>query len=156
MSVRYKVATISSATMIAAGMGAVVFAAPASAVNNTTLCAKDGGGVIQCAVDTPLVSGTFVAMKHGQASLVNVPSSSGQISTTNGLCFTIDTGASNRIHLEVCSGAADAEWTASSISGGTQYKNPHTGLCLNDHYQVGQLNATTCNKGTDQAFSAAG
>ena len=108
------------------------------------------------AVDTPLVSGTFVAMKHGQASLVNVPNSSGQISTTNGLCFKIDTSASNRIDLGSCNGGAYGEFTASSISGGTQYKNPQTGLCLNDHYQVGQLNATTCNGGTDEAFSANG
>jgi hypothetical protein len=95
-------------------------------------------------------------MIHGQASLVSVPGSHGQISTTNGLCFTIVPSQGNRIDLGPCNGNNFDEWTASGISGGTQHKNLHTGLCLNDHYQVGQLTATSCNRGTDEAFSASG
>jgi hypothetical protein len=63
-------------------------------------------------------------------------------------CMTRDASAGNRIDLKACQGLASQEWTAHYVSGeygGYWFQNPASGLCLNDHWQVGQLDAASCS-----------
>ena len=65
-------------------------------------------------------------------------------SVTYTTCMAIQSGT-NRIILEGCTGASNEEWTAHNVDDLIAFSNPASGLCLNDHWQVYQLDAATCN-----------
>lgn len=69
-------------------------------------------------------------------------------------CMTVVSG--NTVQLKACSGASDQEWAVSQSSNGDfVYKSRSvSGDCLNDHYQVNQLNVAPCGTNDkDQEFS---
>jgi hypothetical protein len=164
MSLRFKLAAIASAMALSVG-AAVAFAAPAFAKDNQAMGVTDAAGGNEWAYTNSAAAGQEVNMANtdGPSPWDVSGSTSGthQISYYDsgspGLCMTIDT-ANDRVRLEKCAAASDQEWeTLTGISGGNgsdydEYYNPLTGYCLNDHYQVGELNVAACNSGPDQLW----
>jgi hypothetical protein len=164
MSLRFKLAAIASAMALSVG-AAVAFAEPAFAKDNQLMGVTDAAGGTQWAYTDSAAAGQEVNMANtdGPSPWDVSGSTSGthQISYYDsgspGLCMTIDT-TNDRVRLEKCAAAGDQEWeTLTGISGGNghnynEYYNPLTGDCLNDHYQVNQLNVATCNSGKDQLW----
>ena len=165
MSLRFKLVGMASAMVLTVG-AAVAFAAPAFAKDDQLMGVTDGANVTEYAYTNSVASGQWVIMANtdGPSPWDVSGSTSGthQITYYNsgspGKCMTIDTSDGNRIRLENCASAADQEWeTITGISGGNghnynEYYNPLTGECLNDHYQVSQLDAAPCNSGKDQLW----
>jgi hypothetical protein len=73
-------------------------------------------------------------------------------------CMQVVPSSNDQVRLAICDGAADQTFIPSQqYSGplGFWFKSELSGdLCLNDHWQVGQLNAAPCSDGGyDQVFS---
>jgi len=158
MSLRFKLAAIASAMALSVG-AAVSFAAPAFAVDNQSLCVNDQATVsqVQCAY---VLSTGYVATKEAPPSQkwdVNT-SSSGyhQIKSTNkdGGCMAY---AGTEVYTTACDGYTFEEFKiAYSNSVGYELQNEaYPSDCLNDHYQVHQVNLAPCNKGGDEIWYAA-
>ena len=162
MSLRIKLAAITSAMLLAGGLG-VALAAPASAVDNQSFCVYPSNGIVKtpyCA--TPAGSnqtGLNIDMdRNGGIFHWNVPPSSGQISTYSGgspvECMQVDASEANEVLTAPCQGRASEEWTAiGEGNGNVEFKNHDDGLCLNtknDSFHL--LNAATCNGGTNELF----
>ena len=157
MSLRFKLAAITSATLLAAGLG-VALAAPASAVNDQPLCIITNQ---ECAIDSAANLGAVVDMSQGAGGVWDVPSGHGQISLSGGgvngqpLCMKADYGHTshgngNPIVLASCSGADAEEWYAEPYNHDgyhfTYYFNgANINDCLNDHYSLGKANVAPCN-----------
>lgn len=157
MSLRFKLAAITSAALLAAGLG-VALAAPASAVNNQFMCVDaTNGNNPQCASPSARMSGATIQMTQAAGTTWNAPPVRGQISIvgggTNGqqLCMQVDYGHTiggngNPIILASCSGRAAEVWIAEAFDGRTYYINEaNLNECLNDHAQLHRANAAPCN-----------
>jgi hypothetical protein len=161
MSLRFKMAAIASAMALTVG-AALALAGPAFAVDNQSLCVNDQAKPVQvqCAYVT---STDYVATEEAppeQLWDVNT-SSSGyhQIkSTTSGGCMAFAGPSSPQIYTTACDGYTFEEWKiAYSNSVGIELQNEaYPADCLNDHYQVHELDAAPCSKGDDQLWFAAG
>jgi hypothetical protein len=161
MSLRFKLAAMASAMALA--VAAVAFAAPAFAVDNQTLCVTEMGAPhdVQCAYTN---TSYFVYIKDS----IDVPagwnkwnintSSSGyhQISSTTGEGCMFLAAEGEQVYLTACDGYTFEEWRIkSSNAQGIELQNEaFPSDCLNDHYQVGQVNGAPCNGGTDQRWFA--
>jgi hypothetical protein len=149
MRLRFKLTAIASTLAVGAAMG-LTFAGSASAADDQSLCAYTPDGYL-CAIP----DGSQVALSSGESYDWNTPSSkTGQISLYNGgspgvQCMEVDASKSNEIVLASCAGRASEEWEPVD---GVSYYNAYTGLCLNAHYQVGLVNAATCNYLEDEEW----
>ena len=146
---RFKVAAITAATLLGAGLATVGYATPALAVTNASFCALDQNSHLDCAYK----NGSYVDMESAPGGLWNYPvSGTHEIEEPgNVYCMTVDS-SNMRIVLDKCTGATDQEWAVTTTDIGYSYKNKADGKCLNDHYQLNQLNVTTCSAGPNQAF----
>jgi hypothetical protein len=158
MSLRFKLAAIASAMALSVG-AAVAFTAPAFAVDNQSLCVNDQAKPlqVQCAYVT---STGYVATQEAPPSqLWDVNTSSTgyhQIkSISSGGCMAY---AGTQIYTTACDGYSFEEFKiAYSNSVGYELQNEaYPSDCLNDHYQVHQVNIAPCNKGGDEIWFAAG
>jgi hypothetical protein len=160
MALRFKAAAVISALLLAAGT-VVTFAPAASAVDDQAMCAYDIPGNFQCA---------YLDESSGFINTANSPPKSTgywnvntvltnptwhQISSTTGIGCMYFIGPSDpQIEIAGCDATTHDEWRIAYSSGGEiELQNEaYPGDCLNDHYQVGELNAAPCNKGTDEMW----
>jgi hypothetical protein len=167
MLLRYKAAVTMSAVLLAAG-AALVFAPAAFAADNQTLCVNDQASPshTQCAyldvssgfVDTKNVSSAPSATDYHWD--INT-SSTGyhQISSVDSAatgCMWFSGPSSPQIMIAGCDGSAYEEWkiVATSSTGQVELQNEeYPGDCLNDHYQLDEVNAAPCSTGQDQLWA---
>lgn len=153
LSLRIRLAALASAVMLAIGLGAAGFAAPAFAVDDIHMYVNATSGHYS-AIVTQCDAGTYVDLaENAYSGYWNAPTTSGQISCIphSTMCMTIDT-SNNRIHLSACTGGEYQEWVAHAKDGGYWYSNTKTGLCLNAHTQAFQADAATCNQGVNEIW----
>jgi hypothetical protein len=145
-----KLAVIASAVL---ALGSVSLAFPGSASASTTgpLCNLNLGGTTLCASGG---SSGYVSMSDSGGSTwiyhPNVSTTTIRLQGTND-CMTVDAN-NNRITMTGCIGGVDQLFEPSAgeiFTTDLDYDG-----CLNDHYQVSQLNVATCNEGTDQLWSS--
>ena len=153
MSMRFKLAALASATLLAASVG-IGLAAPAFAANNQEMYVDTNNNAYFAYVSSDS-TGTYVqATDDNGITKWDVPTSSGEISTYSTsphLCMSVDT-SNNRIHLETCNSNVDEEWTAHLDGDGYWFFNAASNDCLNAHWQVSELNVASCNQGANQIF----
>jgi hypothetical protein len=158
MSLRFKLAAIASAMALTVG-AALAFAGPAFAKDNQTLCATDISHEVQCAFTK---TNDFVYASTSAPAGWNKwdynTSSSGyhQITSTTGEGCIFLAAKGEQVYLTACDGYTFEEWKIkSSNAQGIELQNEaFPSECLNDHYQVGQVNGAPCNGGTDQRWFA--
>jgi hypothetical protein len=145
VSIKVKLAAITATALLGAGLAVTSAATPASAVTGEPFCGYNVNNDLYCAYAP---DGTYVNMSQAHEPSWSWPNDgTHQISSaTYGTCMAIQTGT-NRIILEDCTGAPNEEWTAHNVDDLIAFSNTSTGttLCLNNHWQVNQLDATTCN-----------
>jgi hypothetical protein len=145
-----KMAVIASA-VLALGSAGLAFSGPASA-DTTQLCNNNLGGTSACAY----TSGSgYVSMAAAGSIWIYHPNTSAteiRLDGTND-CMTIDSGNS-RIEMATCESSTDQLWAPTSTSGGFTYTSESNAECLNDHYQLNEVNVATCNGGEDEIWFA--
>jgi hypothetical protein len=166
MLLRFKAATVIATAVLAAG-AAVSFAPSALAVDNQTMCVNDLAGHVQCAeldVSTGFVdsanessspSGVDFHWNVNTSSTAYHQISSRDTSATGCMAFL---GPSlPQIEIEGCDGTAYEEWkiVATSATGQVVLQNEEfPGDCLNDHYQINEVDAAPCNDGPDEVWAS--
>jgi hypothetical protein len=160
MLLRFKAAAAISAVLLAGGT-AVTFAPTALAVDDQTLCVLDLQDQVQCAYLN--VSSGFVDTSNNSSSPsgadyhwnINTSSSGyhqiSSVAVTGCMDFT-----GGQIMLAGCDGTSYEEWkiVATSVIGQVELQNEAFPKdCLNDHYQIGQVNAAQCNEGGDELWA---
>jgi hypothetical protein len=163
---RFKVAAVISATLLAAGV-AVSFAPTAFAADDQTMCVNDLAGHVQCAdldVSTGFVDSANVSSSPSGTDYhwnVNTTSSGyHQISSVNTSvtgCMAFLGPSLPQIEIEGCDGTAYEEWeiVGTSATGQVVLQNEaFPGDCLNDHYQVDEVDAAPCNDGPDEVWAS--
>jgi hypothetical protein len=158
-----KFAIVASAVVALSATG-LVFAGTASAATDTSMCAVAENGASGCAYpDYPTPVGHEIDMEGTETTTwiihPNALPTTIRLQDTSD-CMQLETSDSNEIYPEACSSASDQSWgiVFSNGSDGTEwwsfYSMANTNLCLNFHYEKNQLDAATCNYGTDQLFLA--
>jgi hypothetical protein len=158
MSLRFRLAAIASALALAVG-AAVALAGPAFAKDGQTLCVTDVPGETQCAYTN---TSDFVYISNSAPTGWNEwdinTSGSGyhQIASTTGEGCIFLAAKGEQVYVTACDGYTYEEWKIkSSNSQGLELQNKaFPSECLNDHYQVGQVNGAPCNGHTDQRWFA--
>ena len=154
MRMKFKLAAITSATMLAGTIG-VLIATPALANDNIYMCNFDSKSVELCMYAHG--SGPSIGMdqyKNGVSAVeLNAPTSGkGQISL-DGTSTCLEVGSSDSIVVATCAGKSAEEWTATETpdKGLYKYKNASDNLCLNDKYYDSVPNVAACSSGASNA-----
>jgi hypothetical protein len=160
MLLRFKAAALISAAALAAG-AAVTFAPNAFAADNQTLCVYDLADHVQCAyldVSTGFVDSANVSSAPTAGDYkwnINTTSSGyHQISTADPDQTGCMWFSGGQIMIAGCDAASYEEWkvVGTTTNGAVVLENEAYADCLNDHYQVKEVNAATCNDGPDEVW----
>ncbi len=164
MPIKWRLAAVASAMLVAAATGIVCAGSASASTTASKLCVipSNNNQIINCAFSQN--QGNKVEMLTLAGPYVNTmtnwyyPTKTwGEIrqADTN-LCMQLDNSLSNDIILATCSssGASYQEWYPSSLSNGdTVFQSMwDRNLCLNDDIYTGLLDAAPCNQNTNQQF----